>query len=110
MAGRLRNVTARPLLGNPPWIHATWLGLSSRVVISKRDQAIRDANTIAQAGIASLYPDASVTARLAAIAVARRVGEYAEVVLQDSIGWASTCSVLTAEVAAISAALDYLRV
>jgi hypothetical protein len=44
----------------------------------------------------------------AAIAVARRHGDSATVVVQESIGWASTCSILTAEIAAIAAALDYV--
>ena len=78
---RLKNTTTRPLQGNPPWIHAPWVGLSRRVGIFERDQAIDDANRIARAGIASLYPDASVTTRLAAIAVARRNKEGAVVVL-----------------------------
>ena len=109
MAGRLKNIVTKPLLGNPPWIHATWVGFGHRVVIAERDQAIRDANQIAKAGIISLYPDASVAARLAAIAVAKRDGESATVVLQESIGWASTYSVLTSEIAAIAAALDYTQ-
>jgi ribonuclease HI len=87
----------------------TWEGLSRRVGIVERDQGIQDANRIARAGIASLYPDASVTTRLAAIAVARRNKEGAVVVLQESIGWESTCSVLTTETAAIAAALDYAQ-
>jgi ribonuclease HI len=109
MAGRLKNIVTKPLLGNPPWIQATWVGFGHRVIIAERDQAIRDANQIAKAGIISLYPDASVAARLAAIAVAKRDGESATVVLQESIGWASTCSVLTSEIAAIAATLDYIR-
>jgi ribonuclease HI len=109
VTGRLKNTTTRPLLGNPPWIHAPWAGLSRRVGIVERDQAIQDANRIARAGIASLYPDASVTTRLAAIAVARRNKEGAVVVLQESIGWEPTCSALTTEIAAIAAALDYAQ-
>jgi hypothetical protein len=54
-----------------------------------------------------MYPDASVTTRLTAVEVARRNKEGAVVVLQESIGWASTCGVLTTEIAAIAAALDY---
>jgi hypothetical protein len=107
VTGRLKNTTTRPLLGNPPWIHAPWEGLSRRVGIVERDQAIEDANRIARVGVASLYPDASVTTRLAAIAVARRYKEGAVVVFQESIGWASTYGVLTTEIAAIAAALDY---
>ena len=79
------------------------------MVIAERDQAIRDANQIAKAGIISLYPDASVAIRLTAIAVARRDGESATVVLQELIGWASTYSVLTSEIAVIAAALDYIQ-
>jgi ribonuclease HI len=109
VTGMLKNTTTRPLLGNPPWIHAPWAGLSRRVGIVERDQAIEDANRIARAGIDSLYPDASITTRLAAIAVARRNKEGAVVVLQESIGWESTCSVLTTEIAAIAAALDYAQ-
>jgi ribonuclease HI len=106
---KLRNIAGRPLLGNPPWIHATWIGLGRRVLIAERAQAIIDADWMAQAGVASLYPDASVTARCAAIAVARRRRDSATVVVQDSIGWSSTCGILTAEIAAIAAALDYVR-
>jgi hypothetical protein len=32
-----------------------------------------------------------------------------QVVRQESIGWASTCGVLSAEIAAISAALEYAQ-
>jgi hypothetical protein len=99
----------QPLLGNPSWIHAPWVRLSQRVGIAERDQAIEDATRIAQAGIPSLYPDVSVTTRLAAVAIARRNRESATVVLQESIGWVSTCSVLTTEIAAIAAALDYAK-
>jgi hypothetical protein len=109
MAGRLNNVTTKPFLENPPWIHATWVGLSYRVVIAERDQAIKDSSLIARTGIARLYSDASFTTCLAAIAVARRNREEATVVLQESIGWASTCSILTTEIAAVVAALDYAR-
>jgi ribonuclease HI len=45
--------------------------------------------------------------RLASIAVVRRTGIAVQVVRQDSIGWASTCGVLSAEIAAIPAALEY---
>ena len=48
-----------------------------------------------------------LTCANSAIAVARRSGKSAIVVLRDSIGWASTCSILTTEIAAIAAALDY---
>jgi hypothetical protein len=34
--GKLRNIASRPLLGNPPWIHATWMGLGHRVLITER--------------------------------------------------------------------------
>jgi ribonuclease HI len=106
---RLKNTTTRPLLGNPSWIHAPWVRLSHRVGIVGRDQAIDDANRIAQAGIPSLCPDASVTTRLAPVAVARQNKEGTLVVLQESIGWASTCGVLTTKIAAIAAALDYAQ-
>jgi ribonuclease HI len=64
---------------------------------------------MAKAGMACIYPDASVTTRRAAIAVARRQGDSAKVVVRDSVGWSSTCNILTAEIAAISAALDYVQ-
>jgi hypothetical protein len=60
------------LIGNPLWVHTPWVGLSRRVVITEKDQAIKDANLIAQARINSLYPDTSVATRLTAIAVAKR--------------------------------------
>jgi ribonuclease HI len=64
---------------------------------------------MAKTGMAYLYPDASVTTRCAAIAVAYRQGDSTKVVVKDSIGWSSTCSVLTTEIAAISTALDYIQ-
>jgi hypothetical protein len=107
MAKRLKNVTTRPFIGNPPWIHAPWVELSYRVIITERDQVIRDANWITRVGITSLYLDTSVAVRLTAIAVVKRDGECVIVVCQESIGWVSICSILTAEIAAISAALSY---
>jgi hypothetical protein len=50
------------------------------VVTTERDQVIKDANRIARAGIASLYLDASVAVRLAAIVVVKREGECTTVV------------------------------
>ena len=79
------------------------------MVIAEREQAIKDANAIAGAGRVSLYPDASATAQMAAIAVARRRGNNATVVLQESIRWTTTCDILTAEIAAISATLEYIQ-
>jgi hypothetical protein len=108
VTGRLRKIASRPLSENPPWVHATWAGLGPRVVIAEREQAIKDANEIARAGRASLYSDASATAQKAAIAVARRRENNATVVLQESIGWTTTCDILTAEIAVISAALEYI--
>jgi ribonuclease HI len=41
--------------------------------------------------------------------VVQRIGIATQVVQQESIGWASTCGVLSAEIAAISAALKYIQ-
>jgi hypothetical protein len=71
----------------------------------EKDQAIRDTATIAGADIVGLYTDASAAKRLAAVAVVQRTGIVTQVVRQDSIGWASTCGVSSAEIAAIAAAL-----
>ena len=57
----------------------------------------------------SLYTDASVTKRLASIAVVQRTEARTQVVQQDSIGWVTTCRVLSAEIAAIVAALKYAK-
>jgi ribonuclease HI len=100
---------SRPPIGNPPWVQPPWTDHSYRVKIKERDQAIRDAATIAGANILGLYADASVTKRLASIAVVQRTGIATQVVRQDSIGWASTCGVLSAEIAAMSAALEYAQ-
>jgi hypothetical protein len=76
-------------------------------MIKERNQAIKDAAKIAGANIIGLYADASVTKRLASIAVVRRTGIATQVVQQDSIGWVSTYGILSAEIAAIVAALEY---
>ena len=54
-----------------------------------------------------LYTDASVGKKLAAIAVVQRVGIETRMLRQEVIGWAKTCSVLAAELAAIAIALDH---
>ena len=54
-----------------------------------------------------LYTDASVGKKLAAVAVVQRVGIQTHVARQEAIGWAKTCSVLAAELAAIAMALEY---
>jgi hypothetical protein len=64
---------------------------------------------IAKARILGLYVDASVGKRLASIVVVKRLGIFKRVVRKDSIGWASTCGVLSAELAAIAAALTYAQ-
>jgi hypothetical protein len=81
VAGRLKNIITKPLIGNPPWVHTPWVGLSRRVVITEKDQAIKDANLITQARITSLYPDTSVATRLTAITVAKRYRQATTVVL-----------------------------
>jgi ribonuclease HI len=106
---RLKPKGSRPPTGNPPWVQPPWTDHSYRVKIRERNQAIKDAATIAGANILGLYADASVTKRLASIAVVRRTGIVTQVVRQDSIGWASTCRVLSAEIAVMSAALEYAQ-
>jgi hypothetical protein len=108
---RLKPKGSRPPIGNPPWVQSPWTDHSCRVKIEERNQAIKDAATIAGANILGLYADASVnvTKRLASIAVVRRTGIATQVVRQDSIGWASTCRILSAEIAAMSAALEYAQ-
>jgi hypothetical protein len=54
-----------------------------------------------------LYTDTSVVKRLASIAVVQRIGVATQVVRQESIGWVSTCGVLSVEIAVISAALEH---
>jgi hypothetical protein len=66
---RLKPKGSRPPTGNPPWIQPPWTNHSYRVKIKERNQAIRDAATIAEANILGLYTDASVAKRLASIAV-----------------------------------------
>jgi hypothetical protein len=50
---------------------------------------------------------ASVGKRLASIAVIKRLGTLRMVARKDSIGWASICGVLSAELAAIATILTY---
>jgi ribonuclease HI len=107
---RLNPFGSRLPMGNPPWIHVPCIDQSHRVVIKEKDQAIRDTATIAGVNIVGIYTDASVAKRLAAIAVVQRIGIVTQVVRRDSIGWASTCGVLSAEIAAIAAALKYAQV
>jgi hypothetical protein len=52
---------------------------------------------------------ASLGTRLASITVVKRLGTLKMVVRKDSIGWASTRGVLSAELAAIAATFTYAQ-
>jgi hypothetical protein len=106
---RLKLKGSRSPIGNPPWIHPPWIDYSNRVEIKEKSQAIRETATTSGANILGLYTDASVAKRLASIAVVQRIGIATQVVRQDSIGWASTCGVLSVEIVVISAALKYIQ-
>jgi hypothetical protein len=106
---RLKPRVSGPPIGNPPWIQPPSIDHSYRIKIKERSQAIEEAAITSGANILDLYTDASVAKRLASIAVVRRTGIATQVVRQDSIGWASTCGVLSAEIAAMAAALKYAQ-
>lgn len=95
--------------GDPAWIHAPCIDHSHRAAIWERERAIQVTENIARARVLGLYVDASVGKRLASIAVVKRLGTFKRVVRKDSIGWESTCGVLSAELAAIAAALAYAQ-
>ena len=94
---------------DPAWIHAPWIDHSYRAAVWERERAIQVTENIARARVLGLYVDASVGKRLASIAVVKRLGIFKRVIRKDSIGWASTCGVLSAELAAIAAALAYAQ-
>jgi ribonuclease HI len=54
-----------------------------------------------------LYTDASVGEKLAAVAVVQRVRIQNHIARQEVIGWAKTCSIIAAELAALAMALEY---
>jgi acetylglutamate synthase len=93
---RLKPKGSRSPIGNPLWIQPPWIDYSNRVEIKEKSQATRETATTAGANILGLYTDASVAKRLASIAVAQKTGIATQVVQQESIGWASTCGVLSA--------------
>jgi len=80
---RLGPSASRPPLGNPAWIQAPRIDHSYRVTIREKDEAIQDISRVAGANVFSLYTDASVTKRLASIAVVQRTGTRTQVVQQD---------------------------
>jgi hypothetical protein len=77
---RLKPRGSRPPIGDPPWVQPPWIDYSYRVKIKEKNQAIKDTVTIAGANILVLYADASVTKRLASIAVVRRISITTQVV------------------------------
>jgi hypothetical protein len=94
-------------LGNPAWTQPPWIDQSWRVKTQSREEAIRETGLAASACTMCLYTDASVREKLAAVAGVQRVGFQTHVARQEVIGWAKTCSVLAAELAAIAMALEY---
>jgi hypothetical protein len=106
---RLKLKGSRSPIRNPPWIYPPGIDYSNRVEIKERSQVIRETVIIAGVNILSLYTDVSVAKRLALIAVVQRIGIATQVIQQESIGWASTCGVLSVEIVAISATLKYIQ-
>lgn len=76
-------------------------------MIQNKEEAIRETGLAAAALTMCLYPGASVGPKLAAIAAVQKIGLQTRVVRLEVIGWAKTCLVLAAELAAIAMALDY---
>jgi ribonuclease HI len=77
-------------------------------ILQANDKKPRVKHKLAAAAcIMCLYTDASVGEKPAAVAVVQKVGIQTHVARQGAIGWAKTCSVLAAELAAIAMALEY---
>jgi hypothetical protein len=94
-------------LRNPAWTRPPWLDQSWMVTIQSREEAKRETRLAAAACTMCLYTDASVGEKLAAVAVVQRMGIQPRVVQQEVTGWAKTCSVLAAEIAAIAVVLEH---
>jgi hypothetical protein len=94
-------------LGNPAWTQPPWLDQSWMVKIQSREEATRETGLAAVTCTMCRDTDASVGKKLAAVAVVQRVGIQTHVARQEVIGWAKTCSVLAAELAAIAIAFEY---
>jgi hypothetical protein len=77
------------------------------VVIRSREEAVKEIGIAVAALTICLYIDALVGKKLVVITVVQRVGIETRMLRQEVIGWAKTCSVLAAELAAIAIALDY---
>ncbi|KAM0721336.1 hypothetical protein Q7P37_003040 [Cladosporium fusiforme] len=96
-------------LPNPAWVMPPWVEQSWRVSIQDREGAIQETSRVAASHTMGIYTDASVGKRLVGVAVVTRLRSHTEVVRKEAIGWASTCSILGAELAAIAMALEFAR-
>jgi len=96
-------------LPNPAWTMPPWVEQSWRVSIKDREEAVRDTGRVAASRTMGIYTDASVGKRLVGAAVVTRLGSQTKVVRKEAIGWARTCSILAAELAAIAMALEFAR-
>jgi hypothetical protein len=90
---------------NPAWTQLPWIDRSWRALIQNREEVIRETGIAAAARTICLYTDASVGKKLVGVAVVQRVGIQTQVLRQEVIGRAKTCSVLAAELVATAIAL-----
>lgn len=92
-----------------PWITPPWKDRSEQCLDIEQSQVIDFLAREQRQGTAILYTDASVRNRVSGCAAVIASGQGSiRTVYQDTVGWATTCPILSAEIHAIKQAIDYI--
>jgi ribonuclease HI len=106
---RVRPTGNTPLQPIMAWTKPPWVSFSNRVEIQERDKALETARLLTLMDIPVMYTDAARGPRLAGCAVILSRGKGLTTIYKESIGWASTTSVLGTELTAIAEGLEYAK-
>lgn len=99
-----------PQLTIRPWVLPPWRDWTDRCLIMEDYQAKAMLRRERASGATILYTDASVRNGVSGCAVLREDGNRGlQIVRKATVGWARSCSVLTAELQAIRLAAKHLR-
>ncbi|KAG9656471.1 hypothetical protein KCV03_g9981, partial [Aureobasidium melanogenum] len=91
------------------WITPPWKDRSEQCLDIEQSQVIDFLAREQRQGTAILYTDASVRNRVSGCAAVIASGQgLIRTVYQDTVGWATTCPILSAEIHAIKQAIDYI--
>lgn len=105
---RLQGNRRLALSPEPVWIQPPWEGFTSMVEMAPKDEARAAARVPTQNGRYAFFTDGSVNNGVSGGAVVQGYRGQLQTLWKGTIGWATTCTILEAELVAIRQALQAL--